>query len=71
MKKFVPYYDGVLDKLLPEDQLIPYQVGWAEYVAVPAELRNTHAGSETGGVIPGVTSTRHQAPDPTDLQGRR
>ena len=62
MKKFVPYYDGVLDKLLPEDQLIPYQVGWAEYVAVPEQLRK----GDKIGIIPDAASTRHPVPRPTD-----
>ncbi len=71
MKKFVPYYDGVLDKLLPEDQLIPYQVGWAEYVAVPPELKKRKVGKESRGAIPGGVSTRHPAQDPTALPVRR
>ena len=66
MKKFVPYYDGVLDKLLPEDHLIPYQVGWAEYVAVPDQLGNGKASGERRRVIPDATSTHHPVPRPTD-----
>ena len=71
MKKFTPYYDGVLDKLLPEDQLVPYQVGWAEYVAVPEELRGGRAGNESHDVIPGAASVRHPVLNPTDLPDRR
>ena len=64
MKKFVPYYDGVLDKILPEDQLVPYQVGWAEYVQIPDKLKSA-------GASPGAASTHHPTANPTDLQGRR
>ena len=71
MKKFVPYYDGVLDKILPEDQLVPYQVGWAEYVAVPEELKGVKASNDARAVNPGAASTHHPAANPTDPQGRR
>ena len=71
MKKFVPYYDGVLDKILPEDQLVPYQVGWAEYVQIPNELKAARASNDASKVNPGTASAHPPAASPTDLQGRR
>ena len=65
MKKFVPYYDGVLDKILPEDQLIPYQVGWAEYVAVPAELQSAQNSRTASSATQGEAQAHPRVSDPT------
>ena len=68
MKKFVPYYDGVLDQLLPEDHLVPYQVGWAEFVALPDDFEKRVARRNAiGGEVP----TDHPVSSPTDLPYRR
>ena len=71
MKKFVPYYDGVLDQLLPEDRLIPYQVGWAEYVAIPSALKNARGLDEKCEITPGVALAHQTIPGPTGSQDRR
>ncbi len=71
MKKFVPYYDGVLDQLLPDDHLVPYQVGWAEYVALPPAFKSLVAEKSQREIIPGEASEHHPPADSTGLPVRR
>ena len=71
MKKFVPYHDGVLDRILPDDRLVPYQVGWAEYVAVPDQHGKRAGGSDERAVTPGAASAHHPAPGPIASTNRR
>jgi hypothetical protein len=71
MKKFVPYYDGVLDQLLPGDQLVPYQVGWAEYVELPPAFKKLVVKKPNRKIIPGEAPVDHRSALPTGLPDQR
>ena len=57
MKMFVPYHDGLLKELLPDDRLVPYQTEWRDYLnrdktgkpaaikapdSIPSDRRSAH-----------------------------
>ena len=59
MKTFVPYHDGLLEELLPDDRLVPYQAEWRDY------LNPTTTGKQAGIKAPDSTPSNHRSVRPT------
>ncbi len=51
MKVFIPCEDNFLDQLCPDDRLVPWQTGWADYLCDQDEIKVLSKASSAHSLI--------------------